>query len=216
MTQRRPQQSRTEAKMANVSLSQTKTRAAAAMSTGQHIEAIALYRQVLAAKPDDWKTVGHLGDAFAAVRDITAAAEHYKRAAEHYESIQHPLMAIALWKRMAQLLPKMIDIRVKLAKLHEQAGHGADAAAEYEAVIAALRKEHKGMLGETLVKPFEARLAALRVGTLDAAPPPEPTAAIPGSRVAPRAVPATLASVARTTEAPAAPRCCPHCGGVLP
>ena len=117
--------------------------------------------------------VVRLGDALAATGDKAGAADRYKRAATYYESVRHPVMAIALWSRIQRLFPTILDVRVKLAELHAQAGHLADARREYKSVIHTLRREDQGGLAAA----YERRLEALEP-TPEPAPPSAPTAAL--------------------------------------
>jgi hypothetical protein len=106
----------------------------------------------------------------------------------------------------------MLDFHVKLAALHEQAGHPADAVSEYEAVIEGIRKDYKGLLGETLASSYETRVAALRSGR----PVAENGDGVASASVAVLLPPAIGSVPAGNSDVRSDVKRCPHCRGLLP
>src|SRR5512141_146093 len=110
--------------------------------------AIKEYERLLDDNPNDVNTLNRIGDLWVRINRTDEAVKTYGRIADHYSRDGFFLKAIAIYKKINKLDPSKINVHVKLADLHGQAGQTAEALKEYDRVGRMLLK--RGMLDEAV------------------------------------------------------------------
>jgi diguanylate cyclase (GGDEF)-like protein len=103
-------------------------------------DAIRVYRRVLEATPDDHNTANTIGDLFVRKRNPGEAIQYFVRVAENFEAEGFRSKAIAMYKKMAKLVPANRDIMVRLADLYTKSGLIGDANQLYTALLDSYKK----------------------------------------------------------------------------
>jgi tetratricopeptide (TPR) repeat protein len=108
---------------------------------GQYDRAIREYLKVVAEDEKDVRTWLKIGDLFVKLGKRSEAAETYKKVARFYADQGFYLKAVAVYKQILKIDPRLIDVHIALAELFQQLGLQPDAIVQYEAVAAFLQRE---------------------------------------------------------------------------
>src|SRR6266581_978083 len=84
-----------------------------------------------------------IGDLYAKYNDKQAATETYLKVADFYSEQGFYLKAVAVFKQILKLDPRLIDVNIKLAEVYRQLGLLSDAMQQYELVAAFYHREGK-------------------------------------------------------------------------
>ena len=110
---------------------------------GQYEKAVKEYLKVVAEDRDDVRIWLKVGDLYAKLNKNKEATETYQRVAQFYSDAGHYLKAVAVYKQILRIEPRLIDINHRLAEMYKQLGLISDAMQQYEAVAAFFHKEGK-------------------------------------------------------------------------
>ncbi|MGI5862990.1 MAG: tetratricopeptide repeat protein [Myxococcales bacterium] len=110
---------------------------------GQYDKAIKEYNKLLDADPRDARIQQKLGELYQKKGENGLAADCFLKVAESYSADGFFLKAVAVYKQVLKLNPKLIDVNLKLAELHQQLGLMSDAMAQYQLVV-----EHYDKVGD--------------------------------------------------------------------
>jgi len=89
---------------------------------GKIPQAIAEYKAILAAEPNDQVTLMTVGDLFVRANDLSQATEYFERLAVAFLDEGFTSKAIAIYKKIAKLAPDQIEPLERLADLYVQQG----------------------------------------------------------------------------------------------
>jgi tetratricopeptide (TPR) repeat protein len=103
---------------------------------GQYERAVKVYLKVVADDEKDVRTWLKIGDLYAKLGRNHEAAETYQRVAQFYSDQGFYTKAIAVYKQILKLDPRMVEIHERLADLYKQMGILPDAMQQYEALAA--------------------------------------------------------------------------------
>lgn len=92
------------------------------LGQGKIPQAIAEYKSILAAEPDDQVTLMTVGDLFVRAGDLSQASEYFERLASAFLEEGFTSKAIAIYKKIAKLAPDQIEPLERLADLYVQQG----------------------------------------------------------------------------------------------
>jgi tetratricopeptide (TPR) repeat protein len=92
------------------------------LGQGKIPQAIAEYKAILAAEPNDQITLMTVGDLFVRANDLSQATEYFERLASAFLEEGFTSKAIAIYKKIAKLSPDQIEPLEKLADLYVQQG----------------------------------------------------------------------------------------------
>jgi tetratricopeptide (TPR) repeat protein len=92
------------------------------LGQGKIPQAIAEYKAILAAEPNDQITLMTVGDLFVRANDLAQATEYFERLAGAFLEEGFTSKAIAIYKKIAKLSPDQIEPLEKLADLYVQQG----------------------------------------------------------------------------------------------
>src|SRR5216110_2695993 len=115
---------------------------------GFFLKAIAIYKKINKLDPSKLDVYARLADLYAKQGLAMEAKSQYQVLADYYIKHGDPGNALVIYKKIAELDPSAINVHVKLADLHSQAGHTAEALKEYDRVGRMLLK--RGMLDEAV------------------------------------------------------------------
>jgi len=118
------------------------------LSQGKIRLAIGEYKQVVKHDPTDFGTTNMLGDLYAKSMETKEAIACYTAVAEHYSNQGFAAKAIAIYNKIAKIIPDSPEISKKLAELYVQKGSVKDARSHYIAL--AKSYEAKGRKIEAL------------------------------------------------------------------
>ncbi|MFK8003159.1 MAG: tetratricopeptide repeat protein [Polyangiales bacterium] len=119
------------------------------LAKGQYDRAIAEYRKLVDADPNDVRTWLKIGDICTKKGDNQEATKTYHRVADHYAEQGFFLKAVAVYKQIIKLQPGRLDVSLRLAEMYENLQLVSDALGTYEQVAAsyARNNEVEEMLG---------------------------------------------------------------------
>jgi tetratricopeptide (TPR) repeat protein len=101
------------------------------LSRGKVAEAIARYREAVAADPEDFSVLNTLGDLYIRAGRVREAMGCFSLIADHYRSQGYRIRAVAMLKKMLKYDPACMESRKKLADLFRQQGHQVEACHMY-------------------------------------------------------------------------------------
>ena len=113
---------------------------------GFFLKAIAIYKKINKLDPSKLDVYAKLADLYAKQGLAMEAKSQYQVLADYYIKHGDPGNALVIYKKIAELDPSAINVHVKLADLHSQAGQTGEALKEYDRVGRMLLK--RGMLEE--------------------------------------------------------------------
>ncbi|MDW8284094.1 MAG: tetratricopeptide repeat protein [Myxococcales bacterium] len=108
---------------------------------GQYDKAIREYMKIVAEDEKDVRTWLKIGDLFVRLGQKSQAAQTYQRVARFYADQGFYLKAVAVYKQILKLDPRLVDMHLTLAELYRQLGLIQDAINQYEAAAATLQRE---------------------------------------------------------------------------
>ena len=109
----------------------------------QFEKAIKEYLKVVAEDDKDVRIWLKIGDLYAKLGKKPEAAETYAKVAQFYSDQGFYLKAVAVYKQILKIEPRLVDVNHKLAELYKQLGLLSDAMQQYEAVAAFYHREGK-------------------------------------------------------------------------
>ncbi|HUJ16081.1 MAG TPA: tetratricopeptide repeat protein [Thermoanaerobaculia bacterium] len=115
---------------------------------GFFLKAIAIYKKINKLDPSKLEVYARLADLYAKQGLAMEAKSQYQVLADYYIKHGDPGNALVIYKKIAELDPGAINVHVKLADLHSQAGQTGEALKEYDRVGRMLLK--RGMLEEAV------------------------------------------------------------------
>lgn len=115
---------------------------------GFFLKAIAIYKKINKLDPSKLEIYGKLADLYAKQGLAMEAKSQYQVLADYYLKHGEPGNALNIYKKISELDPNSINVHVKLADLHHQVGHTAEALKEFDRVGRMLLK--RGMLDEAV------------------------------------------------------------------
>jgi tetratricopeptide (TPR) repeat protein len=110
---------------------------------GQFEKAIKEYLKVVQADDKDVRIWLKIGDLYAKLGKKQEAAETYQKVAEFYSDQGFYLKAVAVYKQILKIEPRLVEVNQRLADLYKQLGLLSDAMQQYEAVAAFYHREGK-------------------------------------------------------------------------
>lgn len=110
---------------------------------GQVDRAIREYRKVVEHDPKDVRVWLKIGDLYAKKGAKAEATETYLKVAKFYSEQGFYLKAVAVYKQILKLDPRMVEVNLKLAELYRQLGLLSDAMQHFERVAAHFHREGK-------------------------------------------------------------------------
>src|ERR671931_369556 len=108
--------------------------AAKLVAKGAYDKAIKEYQKVLEADPKDVRVLHKLGELYEKKNDSAQAASFFTRVADGYAGDGFSRKAIALYKKVLNLDPNLVEVNLKLAELHQQHQLMSEAMAYYQVV----------------------------------------------------------------------------------
>ncbi|MGZ4779082.1 MAG: tetratricopeptide repeat protein, partial [Thermoanaerobaculia bacterium] len=115
---------------------------------GFFLKAIAIYKKINKLDPSKLEVYGKLADLYAKQGLAMEAKSQYQVLADYYIKHNDPNSALGIYRKISELDPNSINVHVKLADLHSQAGQTAEALKEYDRVGRMLLK--RSMLDEAV------------------------------------------------------------------
>lgn len=122
--------------------------AAKLVQKGQYAKALKEYQRLLAAEPNDERTLQKVADLYLRMDDTKNAVSVYNRVAELYAQNGFFNKAIAVYRQLLNLTPNNFDLHLRLADLYKSIGLMAETVAEYQKVVDAF--ESQGMTRDAL------------------------------------------------------------------
>ena len=110
---------------------------------GQIDKAIKEYNRVVKEDPKDVRVWLKIGDLHAKKGAKAEAVDTYSKVAKFYSEQGFYLKAVAVYKQILKLDPRLIEINLKLAELYRQLGLMSDAMRQFEAVAGHFHREGK-------------------------------------------------------------------------
>jgi tetratricopeptide (TPR) repeat protein len=110
---------------------------------GQTDKAIKEYLKVVQHDPKDVRVWLKIGDLYAKKGAKTEATDTYLKVAKFYSEQGFYLKAVAVYKQILKLDPRMVEVNLKLAELYRQLGLLSDAMQHFERVAAHFHREGK-------------------------------------------------------------------------
>jgi tetratricopeptide (TPR) repeat protein len=114
-----------------------------ARDKGQIDKAIKEYLKIVREDPKDVRVWLKIGDLYAKKSAKTEATETYLRVAKFYSEQGFYLKAVAVYKQILKLDPRLVEVNLKLAELYRQLGLLSDAMQHFEMVAAYFHREGK-------------------------------------------------------------------------
>jgi pilus assembly protein FimV len=108
---------------------------------GQFDKAVKEYLRIVREDPRDVRVWLKIGDLYAKKGAKQEAVETYLRVAQFYHEQGFFLKAVAVYKQILKLDPRLVDVNLKLAELYGQLGLISDAMQHFEAVAAHFHRE---------------------------------------------------------------------------
>ncbi|MCB9574230.1 MAG: tetratricopeptide repeat protein, partial [Kofleriaceae bacterium] len=110
---------------------------------GQLDKAIKEYLRVVKEDPQDVRVWLKVGDLYAKKGSKQEASETYLKVARFYQDQGFFLKAVAVYKQILKLDPRLVEVNLKLAELYRQLGLLSDAMQHFESVAAHFHREGK-------------------------------------------------------------------------
>lgn len=110
---------------------------------GQLDKAIKEYNRVVKEDPKDVRVWLKIGDLHAKKGAKAEAVDTYSKVAKFYSEQGFYLKAVAVYKQILKLDPRLIEVNLKLAELYRQLGLMSDAMRQFEAVAGHFHREGK-------------------------------------------------------------------------
>ena len=114
-----------------------------ARDKGQIDKAIKEYLKIVREDPKDVRVWLKIGDLYAKKSAKNEATETYLRVAKFYSEQGFYLKAVAVYKQILKLDPRLVEVNLKLAELYRQLGLLSDAMQHFEMVAAYFHREGK-------------------------------------------------------------------------
>ncbi|HRC54714.1 MAG TPA: tetratricopeptide repeat protein, partial [Kofleriaceae bacterium] len=108
---------------------------------GQLDKAVKEYLRIVREDPHDVRVWLKIGDLYAKKGSKQEAIETYLRVAHFYQEQGFFLKAVAVFKQILKLDPRLVDVNLRLAELYRQLGLLSDAMQHFEAVAAHFHRE---------------------------------------------------------------------------
>src|SRR5690349_8512984 len=108
---------------------------------GQIDKAVKEYLRIVHEDPKDVRVWLKIGDLYAKKGSKQEAIETYAKVARFYHDQGFFLKAVAVYKQILKLDPRLVDVILKLAELYRQLGLMSDAMQHYESVAAHFHRE---------------------------------------------------------------------------
>ena len=108
---------------------------------GQIDKAVKEYLRIVSEDPKDVRVWLKIGDLYAKKGAKQDATDTYLKVARFYHEQGFFLKAVAVYKQILKLDPRLVDVIMKLAELYRQLGHMSDAMQHYESVAAHFHRE---------------------------------------------------------------------------
>ncbi len=110
---------------------------------GQVDKAIKEYLKVVQEDPKDVRVWLKVGDLYAKKGAKAEATETYLKVAQFYGEQGFYLKAVAVYKQILKIEPRLVDVNLKLAEVYRQLGLLSDAMQQFELVAAHYHREGK-------------------------------------------------------------------------
>jgi tetratricopeptide (TPR) repeat protein len=110
---------------------------------GQVDKAVKEYLRVVKEDPQDVRVWLKIGDLYAKKGAKQEASETYLKVARFYQDQGFFLKAVAVYKQILKLDPRLVEVNLKLAELYRQLGLLSDAMQHFESVAAHFHREGK-------------------------------------------------------------------------
>jgi pilus assembly protein FimV len=114
-----------------------------ARDKGQVDKAIKEYLKIVKEDPKDVRVWLKIGDLYAKKGAKAEATETYLKVAKFYSEQGFYLKAVAVYKQILKLDPRLVEVNLKLAELYRQLGLLSDAMQHFEMVAAFFHREGK-------------------------------------------------------------------------
>ncbi len=108
---------------------------------GQIDKAVKEYLRIVSEDPKDVRVWLKIGDLYAKKGSKQDAVETYLKVARFYHDQGFFLKAVAVYKQILKLDPRLVDVILKLAELYRQLGLMSDAMQHFESVAAHFHRE---------------------------------------------------------------------------
>jgi tetratricopeptide (TPR) repeat protein len=108
---------------------------------GQIDKAVKEYLRIVSEDPKDVRVWLKIGDLYAKKGAKQEATDTYLKVARFYHEQGFFLKAVAVYKQILKLDPRLVDVTLKLAELYRQLGLMSDAMQHYEAVAAQFHRD---------------------------------------------------------------------------
>ncbi|CAN5139403.1 hypothetical protein BH11MYX1_BH11MYX1_03910 [soil metagenome] len=108
---------------------------------GQIDKAVKEYLRIVSEDPKDVRVWLKIGDLFAKKGAKQEATDTYLKVARFYDEQGFFLKAVAVYKQILKLDPRLVDVILKLAELYRRLGLMSDAMQHYESVAAHFHRE---------------------------------------------------------------------------
>src|SRR5436190_6336173 len=110
---------------------------------GQIDKAVKEYLRIVREDPKDVRVWLKIGDLYAKKGSKQEATETYLKVARFYQEQGFYLKAVAVYKQILKLDPRLVEVNLKLAELYRQLGLLSDAMQHFESVAAHFHREGK-------------------------------------------------------------------------
>jgi tetratricopeptide (TPR) repeat protein len=114
-----------------------------AYEKGQYDKAIKEYLKVVKEDPKDVRVWLKIGDIYAKKDAKGEATDTYMKVAKFYSDQGFYLKAVAVYKQILKVDPRLVEVNLKLAELYRQLGLLSDAMQHFEMVAAFFHREGK-------------------------------------------------------------------------
>ena len=114
-----------------------------AYEKGQYDKAIKEYLKIVKEDPKDVRVWLKIGDLYAKKNAKGEATETYMKVAKFYSEQGFYLKAVAVYKQILKVDPRLVEVNLKLAELYRQLGLLSDAMQHFEMVAAFFHREGK-------------------------------------------------------------------------
>ncbi|MCP4446163.1 MAG: tetratricopeptide repeat protein [Myxococcales bacterium] len=114
-----------------------------AYEKGQYDKAIKEYLKVVKEDPKDVRVWLKIGDIYAKKDSKGEATDTYMKVAKFYSDQGFYLKAVAVYKQILKVDPRLVEVNLKLAELYRQLGLLSDAMQHFEMVAAFFHREGK-------------------------------------------------------------------------
>src|SRR5436190_17828012 len=119
---------------------------------GQIDKAVKEYLRIVREDPKDVRVWLKIGDLHARKGQKQEATETYLKVARYYQDQGFFTKAVAVYKQILKLDPRLVEVHLKLAELYRQLGLMSDAMQHFESVAAHFHREGNTKEALTTVK----------------------------------------------------------------